>query len=131
MGNKEKGSNAERELIHTFWATKQWTAIRVAGSGSMRYPAPDILASCNGMHLAIECKATKADYQYLEKREVKELVEFAKTAGARPLVAVRFDRKQWYFLNPDDLPATEKNYAITPELAELRGMTFEEITKNT
>jgi Holliday junction resolvase len=130
MGNKEKGSNAERDLIHMFWATKQWTAIRVAGSGSMKYPAPDILASCSGIHLAIECKATSANYQYLEKREVEELVQFARTAGARALIAVKFNRTPWCFLNPDDLPATEKNYSVTPKLAERRGMTFEEITKN-
>lgn len=96
----------------------------------MKYPAPDILASNNGVHLAIECKATSAKQQYLEKREVKELVEFAKTAGARPLIAVRFNRTPWYFLNPDDLPATEKNYVVTPKMAERRGLTFEEITKS-
>ena len=129
MSSKQKGSNAERELIHLFWSTKEWTACRVAGSGSMKYPSPDIIANREGINLAIECKATRSNNQYLEKREVDELVEYALKAGARPLIAVRFNRKEWRFLNPDDLNMTEKNFAVTPELAELKGLTFEELAK--
>ena len=129
MGAKQKGSNAERELIHLFWATKVWTACRVAGSGSMKYPAPDIIANKAGVNLAIECKATSSKYQYLERREVDELVEYAKTAGARPLIAVRFDRSPWRFLNPFDLEKTAQNFVVTPELAVRRGLLFEELVK--
>ena len=124
MANKHKGSNAEREVIHLFWSTGVWTACRVAGSGSMKYPAPDIIANCNGVNLAIECKCTKSDYQYLEVREVDELVEYARLAGARPLIAVRFIRSNWRFLSPQDLELAGKNYVITPKLAELRGLLF-------
>jgi len=130
MSSKSKGSNAERELIHLFWATKKWTACRVAGSGSMKYPAPDIIANKEGVNLAIECKITSQNNQYLEKREVEELIEYARKAGARPLIAVRFNRKPWRFLNPDDLKKTEQNCVITPELAELRGLLFEELTQS-
>jgi len=130
MKAKLKGSNAERELIHLFWATKEWTACRVAGSGSMKYPAPDIIANKAGINLAIECKSTGSNYQYLEKREVEELAAYAKLAGARPLIAVRFNRQQWRFLNLDDLNATERNFVITPEMAELKGLTFEQLAKH-
>ena len=44
MSLKSKGINAERELIHKFWGVG-WGAVRVAGSGSMRYPSSDILAA--------------------------------------------------------------------------------------
>ena len=127
MGNKQKGSNAERELIHLFWQTNQWTACRVAGSGSMKYPAPDIIANKEGINLAIECKSTKENTQYLEKREVHELIEYAKKAGARPLIAVRFSKKEWRFLSPDDLHETPNNYAVNQEQSELKGLRFEEI----
>ncbi len=130
MGAKQKGSNAERELIHLFWATREWTACRVAGSGSMKYPAPDIIANKSGINLAIECKATGSNNQYLEKREVAELIEYAKAAGARPLVAVRFNRLEWLFLDPKDLNETENNFVISRELAELRGLSFEELIKS-
>ncbi len=129
MSSKQKGSNAERELIHLFWATKEWTACRVAGSGSMKYPAPDIIANKEGINLAIECKATSSQNQYLEKREVRELIEYAKLAGARPLIAVRFNRRPWRFLDAVDLRETEQLYVVTPDLAERRGLSFEELTK--
>ncbi|RJQ18675.1 Holliday junction resolvase [Candidatus Woesearchaeota archaeon] len=128
MGNP-KGANAERQLIHLFWNTGTWTACRVAGSGSMKYPSPDIIANKDGINLAIECKATAGNNQYLEKREVEELVAYAQRAGARPIIAVRFDRKPWRFLNPDDLDLKTASVGINQELAELRGITFEELTK--
>ncbi len=128
MGNP-KGANAERELIHLFWQTGDWTACRVAGSGSMKYPSPDIIAQKDGVNLAIECKATKDNNQYLEQREVTELIQYARRAGARPLIAVRFDRKPWRFLNPEDLDMKTASVGINQELAELRGLLFEELTK--
>ena len=131
MGSKQKGSNAERELIHLFWGTSEWTACRVAGSGSMKYPSPDIIANKQGVNLAIECKSTKESTQYLEKREVGELVEYAKRAGARALIAVRFNNKCWRFLNPEDLRSTEQNFAVTRESAELNGITFDELIGRT
>jgi len=129
MAIQKKGANAERELIHMFWKLSGWTAIRVAGSGSMRYPAPDVLASKSGSMFAIECKATKADRQYLEKREVDELIEFASRAGARPMIAVRFNNEPWWFLNPVDLNESVMSVGISRELARLRGVSFEDLTK--
>ena len=56
---KKKGTDAERDLIHIFWKNG-WAAVRIAGSGSMKYPSPDILAGKNGTLYAIECKTTKS-----------------------------------------------------------------------
>ncbi len=123
-----KGANAERELIHLFWANS-WTACRVAGSGRMNYPSPDIIANKNGASLAIECKATKSDSQYLEKREVEELKAFAQKAGARALIALRFNHKPWLFLNPEDLADSGQNYVASLQKAELKGLKFEELAK--
>lgn len=129
MGNQQKGSNAEREIIHLFWATKQWTACRVAGSGSMKYPSPDIIANKEGINLAIECKATNSSSQYLEIREVEELIEYAKIAGARPLIAVRFFRKPWRFLNPEDFKKTAQFFVINEEQAEMKGLLFDQLAR--
>jgi len=129
MSNKSKGSNAEREIVHLFWATKTWTACRVAGSGSMKYPSPDIIANKEGINLAIECKATNSGSQYLEKREVEELIQYARLAGARPLIAVRFFRKPWRFLNPEDLNETAQAFGINEEQAELKGLLFEQLAR--
>ena len=53
MSRKSKGINAERDLIHKFWGTGKWSAVRIAGSGSMKYPSADILATNKLRTLAI------------------------------------------------------------------------------
>ena len=75
MSSKSKGTKAERELLHLFWA-KEWATIRSAGSGSMKYPGPDLIASNKARVLAIECKSTKKNKQYLEEYDIKQLKDF-------------------------------------------------------
>lgn len=130
MSNKSKGMQAEREIIHLFWKTGKWTACRVAGSGSMKYPSPDIIANKEGMNLAIECKKTTSKYQYFEKFEIESLLEYSKKAGARPLIAVKFPKKEWKFMDPFDLRKTPGRYVATEQLLGLKGMSFEELTKS-
>ncbi|HII72461.1 TPA: Holliday junction resolvase [Candidatus Woesearchaeota archaeon] len=128
MPPKTKGCNAERELIHLFWKHR-WAASRVAGSGSIVYPAPDVLAGNNLRRLAIECKVTKDRKQYLTKKEVEELKEFADLFGAEPWVAVKFNNVAWFFLSLDDLDDTGKHLAIGLESAKLRGLSFEDLIR--
>ena len=70
MSTKSKGSNAERELIHMFWS-KGFAAIRSAGSGSMKYPSPDLLVAKNNKILAIECKITKILQNILKREKLR------------------------------------------------------------
>lgn len=130
MSNKSKGINAERELIHRFWGTELWSAVRIAGSGSMRYPSADILATNKLRRLAIECKVTKDKSKYLEKEVVEQLKEFSNIFGAEPWIAVKFKGSDWFFLNIEDIEETDKCYVIEKELAERKGLLFEEIIKN-
>lgn len=125
MNHKAKGICAERELIHLFWLNS-WAAVRVAGSGSMKYPSPDILASNNKRKLGIECKASRGRYQYLAKAEIGELRRFCSIFGTEPWVGVRFG-KEWYFISLDDLKETEKSFAISIESAKQKGLTFNEL----
>ena len=126
MSRKSKGINAERNLISLFWA-KEWASIRVAGSGSMRHPSADILASNGLRRLAIECKTSRDTSKYLGKEEVEELKIFARMFGAEPWIAVRFDRTEWLFVALDDLKDTGNNYLVSLELAKNKGLLFEEI----
>ena len=109
---KKKGSDAERDLIHLFWENG-WAAARVAGSGSMKYPSPDIIAGKNGTLYVVECKITKSDKQYFEKKEIKELKEFSKILAAIPYVAVKFKSCEWKFYPLTSLKETEKNFVIS------------------
>lgn len=126
MGNKQKGSNYERELIHAFWSAG-WAASRVAGSGSMHYPSPDIIASRQGKHYVIECKSTKQKYKYLKKEEIAHLTTYAEKAGGEPLIALRFTKTPWLFVHPTQLEEKETSYGITMARARAIGKTIEEI----
>lgn len=128
MGKKAKGINAERELLHKFWDTGKWIALRAPASGAIRYPCPDLLVGNLIRKLAIECKTTKNTKQYLKQKQVDELRHFAEVFGAEPWIGVRFDHMQWYFMNLEDMEITEgNNYVITIENAKRKGLLFEEL----
>lgn len=128
MSRKSKGIDAERDLVHKF-NLAGWVASRIAGSGSTKYPAPDVIAGNNLRRMVIECKTTKDTSKYLTRKEVDELVLFADTFGAEPWVAVRFAREEWLFLTIEDLKLTDKSYCITLQQARLKGILFEELVK--
>ena len=125
--SKAKGSNAERELVHKFWEYG-WACIRVAGSGSSKYPSPDLLAGNARRKLAIECKITGATSQYFDKMEVESLKFFGKTFGAETWVAIKMERN-WRFLMLEDLKETPAGFAVNRGLFSLKGLTFEELVK--
>jgi len=129
MSRKGKGINAERELIHKFWATNKWASVRIAGSGSMRYPSADILATNKLRKLAIECKTSKDSSKYIEKEDIAQLKQFAELFNAEPYVAIKFNKKEWLFLTLEDLEETNKNFMINVEKAEIKGILFEELIK--
>lgn len=126
MGAKTKGTSAERELVHLLWANK-WAASRVAGSGSIKYPVPDIIASKQGKQIAIECKTTKEDTQYLTKEEVADIKKFAAISGAEPYIAVRFAREQWLFLKPEELDVTPTQFVISKKNTLTQAKTFSQV----
>lgn len=130
MSRKSKGCNAERELIHLFWGTGDWGAIRVAGSGSSQYPSPDILAGNKTRKIAIECKAVKGNSKYLQKKEIEELKKYCEIFGAEPWVGIRFNNEKWYFLSIEDLRNSEKHFVVDRELVKIKGFSFEELTSN-
>lgn len=126
MNTKAKGSKGERELVKAF-NEAGWVCIRTAGSGSSRYPAPDILAGNAIRRLAIECKVIGTTKKYFNQAEIDQLQFFARTFGAESWIAVHFPAEKWYFLMLEDLEKTGTNWAISLELAKRRGLTFEEV----
>ncbi len=129
MSRKSKGINAERDLIHKFWGREGWAAVRIAGSGSMRYPSADIIATNKLRKLAIECKTSREPSKYIQKEEIKQLQEFASYFNAEPWIGVKFDKAEWLFLSIPDIEATENAFVITKESAQQKGLLFEEIIK--
>ena len=71
--SKKKGSRTERELLKLFWESG-WYCIRMAGSGSMPLPCPDLLSGKKGRSLAIECKSGKGkNRRYIPKEQIDDL----------------------------------------------------------
>ena len=66
---KAKGSNAERQLVAKFWS-KGFASIRVAGSGSSRFPCPDVLASNGKKYLQLKQKLQKKNINILDKNKL-------------------------------------------------------------
>lgn len=127
---KSKGIDAERELLHKFWGVGNWSAVRVAGSGSMRYPSADILASNKIRRLAIECKTSIDKCKYLSKEQVGQLKEFAELFGAEPWIAIKFKGYEWHFISLSDLIEKNKSYVIDLEGMMAKGLLFEEMVDN-
>ena len=126
MNTKAKGTAGERELIH-FLNDNGFSAIRSAGSGSMKYPSPDILAGNAIRRLAIECKVTADKKKYFSPEEVEQLNFFAKNFGAEAWIAVKFPAQPWYFVMLEDLENTGSHFALSLERAQSIGLTKEEL----
>ncbi len=126
MNTKAKGTKGERELIK-FFNENGWCAIRAAGSGSSRYPSPDILAGNALRRMAVECKVTKDHKKYFDEEEINQLRTFSQKFGAESWIAIHFPSEPWYFLMLEDLEKTGTGWAASLELAQRRGLKMEEI----
>ncbi|MBI4983522.1 Holliday junction resolvase [Candidatus Woesearchaeota archaeon] len=126
MNAKAKGTAGERELVK-FFNEADWGCIRIAGSGSSKYPSPDILAGNAIRRLAIECKVTKENKKYFPPEEVEQLRTFSKKFGAEAWVGIKFSGEPWHFLMLEDLENTGSNFGASVELAKRRGLTKEEL----
>lgn len=126
MSKKGRGINAERELIRLLWE-KGFSACRVAGSGSSRFPSPDIIAGNAARKLAIECKTSREESRYIPKENLEQLRIFANAFGAEPWIAVRFAKNNWLFISLDDLHDTGNNFSISLENAKKKGFLLEEL----
>ena len=111
---KRKGVRFERELIHALWR-EGFAAVRCAGSGSMSYPSPDIVASNGRITIAIEAKVRDKLPLYIQGEKVKELVKFSNIFGAKPIIALKIKGEKWRFFTIDQLVETEKGYKIGKE----------------
>lgn len=127
---KTKGSNAERELIEMFYEAG-FAAMRAAGSGASRFPCADVIAGNGKKFYAFECKSIAGDYVHLTYEEIAKLVTFAQKFGAVPYVAVRFENKDWVFLDMARIRYTKgENFKIKKDFAYKDGKKFEELVNN-
>jgi len=124
-GNKAKGSKVERELFQMF-VDNNFRAVRVAGSGVMENADCDIIAGKKGggRKYCIEVKSSKKPIKYITKEQISSFMIFSEIFGLKPVVAVRFNREGWFFLNPKNLEDSGKNFVISLEKARKKGRRF-------
>jgi len=123
MGNKQKGSNAERELFQIF-IDNGYRAVRVAGSGTMENADCDIIAGKKGKKFAIEVKSSKKPVKYISKKQINNFMIFCEIFGLKPVIAVRFNRVGWFFLNPKNMESSSKNWVVNLEIVRKKGKRF-------
>jgi Holliday junction resolvase len=123
MGNKEKGSKAERELYDMF-IQNHFRAVRVAGSGAMENTSADLIAGNTSSKYCIEVKSSKTPSKYITKEQIEQFIIFSEIFGLTPVVALRFNREGWFFINPSQLKDSGKNWVISLEDAKLEGKRF-------
>ncbi len=126
--NKSKGSKVERELYQIF-IDNCFRAVRVAGSGTMENADCDIIAGKKGKKYCIEVKATKKPVKYIDKKQIENFVIFADIFGLKPVIAIRFNRFGWFFIQPKYLKDTGKYLTINLETARKKGKRFSQFFK--
>jgi len=128
--NKAKGSKAERELFQMF-VDNNFRAVRVAGSGTMENADCDIIAGKKGVgKYCIEAKSTKSSNKYITKEQINSFMVFADIFGLKPVIAIRFNRIGWYFLNPKEMNDSGKNWVVNLEIAQKKGKRFSQFFCN-
>lgn len=120
MSNKHKGSNNERELLKLF-SGNGWRAARVAGSGVNDDSPCDLIAGTKGKKLAIECKSTKKNILYISKSQMSDFIVFSDMMDLNPVIAIKFFREGWLFVDPKKMRDTGNNWAISVQEAEKEG----------
>ncbi len=124
MSNKAKGSRVERELIKLF-TENSWRAVRVAGSGiGEDSPCDLIAAKLNKKAHAIEVKSSKKLIIYITKQQIEDFMLFSNIIGLKPILALRFNREGWLFLDPKHLNDTGKYWSVSLKTAKEKGRRF-------
>jgi Holliday junction resolvase len=130
MSNKAKGSKSERELVEMF--TQQgWRAARVAGSGVNDNSPCDIFAGKMGKRgCVVECKSSKKTRIYITRAQIEDFILFGEMMGLRTVVAARFNREGWFFLETSQLEDTGANWVVSLELCKTQGKRFGQFFEN-
>lgn len=126
-----KGDRRERQLVNALDGA-DFAVMRAPASGSAtERELPDVLAGNSEVFIAVEAKSSGGDPIYVDGEEVEDLVHFAASFGATPLIGVRFDYSDWYFFRPWECYITDGgNYRVKQETAESEGTPFSEVVGN-
>lgn len=124
MSNKAKGSKAERELVDLF-TLHGWRAARVAGSGVNDNSPCDLFAGKIGKQgVVVEAKSSKKARIYITRAQIEDFVKFGLMMGLRTVIAARFNREGWFFLDTNQLEDSGNNWVVSLENCKKQGKRF-------
>ena len=89
----------------------------------------DLIAGKKGKKFAIEVKSSKKPVKYISKEQINNFIVFSEIFGLKPIIALRFNREGWLFINPKYLRDTGKNWVITLKEAQKKGKKFSQFFK--
>jgi len=89
----------------------------------------DLLAGKFKKKYAIEVKSCKAKKKYLSKGQIENFLIFSEIFGLKPVIAVKFNRQGWFFLEPKHIEKTPTGLAVSLEDAKKKGKSFKEFAK--
>jgi len=102
MPQSVKGSRRERELLRIL-QERGFVVHRVAGSGVGEKAICDLVAVKDGKAFFYECKSRKKYYYPREdSKQLQILMTAANKCGARAMLAVKINHKDWKFVNISD-----------------------------
>jgi Holliday junction resolvase len=121
----EKGANFERALVEKF-QKEGFIAMRAAGSGTIKFVIPDVVAIKGEKIFLIECKTTKKKSLSLKEPilSLKKILPISRKA--KIFLAVKFPREKARFFPLKKL-GKKKNFTIS--IKDNEYLTFEDILR--
>ncbi len=99
--SRQRGFNAERELARILWRYG-FAVVRGPASGARARKVfyPDLIAIYKGKIFVVEVKyrSTSQSTVYINKKKVDKLIDFAKRAGGKVVIAVKIPKEGWFII---------------------------------
>ncbi|MFA5105433.1 MAG: Holliday junction resolvase Hjc [Candidatus Micrarchaeia archaeon] len=126
FGASQKGSRAERELIHAF-SDAGFCVIRAAGSG-VNSLSPDLLAFKGPKQFAFESKAHEKESLQLAKEQFRGLLFWQDNTGISTYVAWRRNRLGFRFVSLGLFDENQASFSVSWKKAILADVKLEDLT---
>ena len=68
--------------------------------------------------------------QRITKQQIDDFLQFSEVMGLTPVIATRFNREGWLFLNPKQLEDSGVNWVVNLKKAKVEGKRFSQFFEN-
>ncbi len=132
---KAKGFRVERELANKLWSLG-FAVMRGAasGAGARKRFVPDIVAMRNGKIIVLEVKyrSRMNEIIKIEFSRISKLLEFARRAGGKVYIAVKYGRESWRFIPIEEIERFDRDSTgikLRKELVDKVGLDLKQLVE--